>query len=123
MKQDLKFLREYFKIPKYVKVCWGLVEEERVGIEVSVRPCLIVGTSHEGGKKIYLDIAQRRFYTEVSLQYFDRKVHPAKRQCRKDCDVWITKNGRLNASRSKNWVQDIYYPTIYNKNFKDELLL
>lgn len=122
MKQDLKFLREYFSIPKSAKVCWGLIEEKLHYEEVAVRPGLIVAKRRNGNEKIYLDIAHRRFYTEIELNEVSRKIYPAQRQCRKNYDIWIADNG-LNARRGKGWVEDIYYPAVYNENFKNELLL
>ena len=122
MRQDLKFLREYFKIPKSAKVCWGLIEENLHHEEVAVRPGLIVAKRRNGNEKIYLDIAHRRFYTEIELNEVSRKIYPAQRQCRKNYDIWIAANG-LNAKRGKGWVEDIYYPAVYNENFKNELLL
>lgn len=122
MRKDLKFLREYFKIPKSAKVCWGLIEEIVSGEKPELRPGLIVAKRRNGNEKIYLDIARRRFYTEIELCEVSRKIYPAKRQCRSNCDIWIADNG-LNARRGKGWVQDIYYPAIYNENFKNELLL
>ena len=122
MKQDLKFLREYFSIPKSAKVCWGLIEENLHHEEVAVLPGLIVAKRRNGNEKIYLDIAHRRFYTEIELNDVSRKIYPAQRQCRKNYDIWIADNG-LNARRGKGWVEDIYYPAVYNENFKNELLL
>ena len=55
MRQDLKFLREYFSIPKSAKVCWGLIEENLHHEEVAVRPGLIVAKRRNGNEKIYLD--------------------------------------------------------------------
>ncbi len=122
MRQDLKFLREYFSIPKSAKVCWGLIEEKLHHEEVALRPGLIVAKRRNGNEKIYLDIAQRRFYTEIELCEVSRKIYPAQRKCRSNCDIWIADNG-LNARRGKGWVEDIYYPAVYNENFKNELLL
>lgn len=69
------FLRRYFNIPKGKRLRWCVIRESSAkGTE------LRLGVSVAGTNK-YIDIAQRRIFSETSSGLIDRCVFPARRSC------------------------------------------
>ena len=68
MRQDLKFLREYFSIPKSAKVNWGLIEEIVSGEKPELRPGLIVAKRRNRKKKIYQKRRQIKTFPDKENQ-------------------------------------------------------
>lgn len=103
------FLCEYFHIPRTAKTQWCIVEEI-IGREQFLRLGLwITDTS------LYLDIAQRRFFTQGRCGQVRRIVYPAKRIGSKQKWKFIsTDMHKLTFEVPKSYIADIYYPAIYN---------
>ncbi len=112
--ETLKFLREYFRIPKSRKISWGIVEEtSATGTEYRLG-VVIRGTN------LFLDVALRRFYSQVELRSVSRKIYPAERKSNDRFNyVFIAENG-LSIKCSKTFIVDIYYPALYSKQLIKE---
>ncbi|MBQ8630412.1 MAG: hypothetical protein IJ479_01680 [Alphaproteobacteria bacterium] len=114
IKETLKFLREYYRIPRNKKICWGIIEEisasgteYRLGVDVR-------------GTNLFLDVALRRFYSKVQLRSVSRKIYPAvRRSFDKLHYEFVAENG-LRITRSKTFITDIYYPVLYSRQLEQE---
>ena len=117
IKETLKFLREYYRIPQNKKICWGIIKEvSSTGTEYRLG-VIIKGTN------LFLDVALRRFYSTVVLTRVSREIFPAtRRSCDKLSYEFVAENG-LSIKRSKTFISDIYYPMIYDKHLEEETLL
>lgn len=110
------FLRQYYNIPKNRKLKWCVVMEERkTGTEFRL------GVSISGTDK-YIDIAQRRIFSEVSCGTVSRSTSPARRTCQGKKFVYTAQNG-WKIIRPKNYIADIYRSSWWRKEIVDETLL
>jgi len=95
------FLRRYFNIPKGKRLRWCVIKESSAkGVE------LRLGVSVTGTNK-YIDIAQRRIFSEVSSGLIERSVFPARRNSFGKNHVYTTENG-WSITKPKNYIMDIY---------------
>lgn len=116
-KESLKFLRKHFKISARKKISWGIIEEKStVNSQISYyKPGVYIEDSN-----LFLDIAARRFYTANSC----KKIYPATRKAERLCYRYTVKdNPELSIVRSKTYIADILYPTIYSKDLETEDVL
>jgi hypothetical protein len=96
------FLRRYFNIPKSRKLSWCIIKETtRSGTE------LRLGASVVGTNK-YIDIARRRFFSEISLGGVQRVVYPAKRMSQGEDFVFQSLQDSCRITKSKGYIEDIY---------------
>jgi hypothetical protein len=117
--ESIRFLREYFHIPRTKKASWCLVEEKnektggrdvRLGVQVA-------------GSDLYVDVAARRFYTAGTCGAITRTLYPANRSSYGYVFWFISPEPPyLSKEVSKTYIADIYYPTVYQKNFLAEQL-
>ena len=116
-KETLKFLREYFKIPANKTIGWAIIKE------VADYPCCKPGVYIEGSD-LFLDIAEKRFYTNYSSPLIFRRAYPATRTAQKHTYRYTAKdNPQLSITRAKTYITDIYYPAIYSKELEKDKLL
>lgn len=115
-KESLKFLRKHFKISARKKISWGIIEEKSdVNNRISYKPGVYIEDSN-----LFLDIAARRFYTANGY----KKIYPATRKAERLCYRYTVKdNPELSIVRSKTYIADILYPTIYSKDLETEDVL
>lgn len=115
IKFTLTFLREYYRIPKRMKLQWCIVEEvsrSRSGEpERELRPGVLLS-----GTNLYIDIAQRRFFSTLKIGNVSRTAHAAKRTG--DGNHFVFSADGLTVRVDKNYVQDLYYTSVY----REELL-
>jgi hypothetical protein len=117
--ESIRFLREYFHIPRTKKVSWCLVEEknEKTG-DRDIRLGLQIA-----GSDLYLDVAARRFYTAGTCGPITRNLYPAIRRSYNHVYWFIAgEQPYLSKEVSKTYIADIYYPAMYNKNLLAEQL-
>lgn len=104
------FLCEYFHIPRTFKTQWCIVEEIIEGKQYLRLGLWITDTL------LYLDIAQRRFYTQGRCGQVRRMIHPAKRFCHERMWRFIsTDMYKMHLEVPKSYIADIYYPAIYSQ--------
>lgn len=105
-----KFFREYFRIPQRIALQWCVVKEaSSLGTELRLG-VLLKGTD------LYIDVAMRRFFHQIDSPAVRRLCFPA---CRKDCGSdyeYRTEEG-WRFIRSKRYIRDIYFTSIYHKDF------
>lgn len=95
------FLRRYFNISKGKRLRWCVIRESSAkGTE------LRLGVSVAGTNK-YIDIAQRRIFSETSSGLIDRCVFPARRSCFGKNYVYTTENG-WSITKPKDYIMDVY---------------
>ncbi|MDO4162334.1 MAG: hypothetical protein Q4D80_04955 [Pseudomonadota bacterium] len=119
-RESLAFLREYFRIPANKKIGWGIIEEclEKNG-KTEYRPGVYIENS-----RVYLDIAKRRFFTQMSSPLISRCIHPAvKTRQGLACCYTAKDNKNLSIVRSRTYITDIFYPAIYSKELEENLLV
>lgn len=114
IKETLKFLREYYRIPGNKKIGWGIIEEKTAAGTEYRLGVIVKGTD------LYLDVALRRFYSRIVRRSVSREIFPA---VRTSCDAlnyeYTAENG-LSIKRSKSFISDIYYPAVYSKELEEE---
>lgn len=114
IKETLKFLREYYRIPRNKKIGWGIIKETTAAGTEYRLGVIVRGTD------LYLDVALRRFYSRVLRRSVSREIFPA---VRKSCDTLnyeFTADNGLSIKRSKTFITDIYYPAVYSKQLETE---
>ncbi len=110
------FLRRYFNIPRKKKLKWCVIREvSPSGTEFRL------GVSISGTDK-YIDLAQRRIFSEVSCGAVERSVCPAFRISRGRGFVYIASNG-WKVSKPKSYVTDIYRSSWWRPEIVKETLL
>lgn len=110
------FLRRYFNIPRKKKLKWCVIREvSPSGTEFRL------GVSISGTDK-YIDLAQRRIFSEVSCGAVERSVCPAFRISRGKGFVYIASNG-WKVSKPKSYIADIYRSSWWRPEIVKETLL
>lgn len=124
----------YFQIPKNIfmknflknlyrlqgkEVEWAIVEE-KTNEETTYKLALaVIGT------RLYVDVAARRFFTTVELPgLISRKLHKAKEIPSGEVIVFEAEDdAEKRVILPKNFLQDIYGVTLYDKSLEGRLLL
>lgn len=110
------FLRRYFDIPKKRKLKWCIVKET-----TDSNTELRLGASVFGTEK-YIDIAQRKIFSEISCDAIQRSVHPAKRTMDGLDFVYTTENG-WTLRKPKSYIMDTYKSSWWGGSSANEKLL
>ena len=70
---SFKFFQAYFNIPQRIKLEWCIVKEcprkERAKIRLGIAL----------NERLYIDVANRRFFTCLDAPYLQRSIYPADR--------------------------------------------
>lgn len=110
------FLRRYFNIPKHRKLKWCVIREVSLsGTEFRL------GVSISGTDK-YIDLAQRRIFSEVSCGAVERSVCPAFRRSHGKEFVYTASNG-WRVFKPKSYLADIYRSSWWRPEIVKETLL
>ena len=111
------FLRRYYNIPKSRKLSWCIIKEcTRSGTELRLGASLV-------GTNTYIDIARRRFFSEVKLPAIERTVFPAKRSSQGAAYKFLCPNNGCEISKPKSYMEDIYNVALYTPELMKKTLL
>ena len=106
------FLRKYFNLPRSKGLRWGIVEEISYPENVEKREyrlcVLILGTNK------YIDIAQRRMFSQVKCGLIKRVAMPAKRLSVGKEYAYTAENGWF-IRLPKTFIADIYGSSWWQK--------
>lgn len=103
-----KFIRRYFNLPSKTPLEWCIVmETTRSGSECRLG-IKLKGTRH------YIDVAMRRFLSEIDIPLIGRTCHSAKRIDRKDGYEYRSEEG-LILRKPKHYIRDIYASSWYDR--------
>lgn len=107
---NLKFFREYFHIPKNVKISWCILEE--ISNDSSTRR---LGVMLEGTNKV-IDVARKQFVQIMLWAPVFYQAEPAEKSVGRDeiyfyslCDPDVF------LSVPKSYVEDIYFRCVYSE--------
>ncbi len=110
-------LKQSFNIEKK-SLKWAVIEETVNGV-TAYKAGIMLSKS-----KLFIDICQRRFYTEVHLPELSRRVFPAKRILKSEKIVFqALEDSSKSVSMPKNFIQDIYSVCWYDKQLEKQILL
>lgn len=111
-----RFFRDQFGLPARAALEWCVVRESsRMGCELRLGVAL-------KGTKLYIDVAMRRFFTQVDIPLIERRCYPAERIDRKSHYEYRTAEG-LVLTRPKHYIRDIYYATRFDPGLLTATLL
>lgn len=115
--ESMAFLREYFRIPKYAKTNWCIIEEKNAD-KIELRLGMQIGNSN-----LYIDVADRFFHTAGTCARLVRTLYSARKVAGDVSNVFYSNGERyLELELPKHYIADIYYPAVYQKSlFDDEL--
>ncbi len=104
----LRFFRDQFGLPARAALEWCVVRESsRTGSELRLGVAL-------KGTKLYIDVAMRRFFSQVDIPLIERRCYPAVRIDRKSHYEYRTAEG-LSLRFPKHYICDIYYPARFSR--------
>ena len=108
-----KFFRHYFNLPKNMKLQWCVVEEMPDRQLKELRLGILLPES-TGGK--YIDVAQRRMFSQISCGLIYRKAWPARRTAQGDSYCYQTEIYAMKIVRPKHFIADIYRSSWYTND-------
>lgn len=111
-----RFFRHHFGLPARAGLEWCVVREiTPAGCELRLGIAL-------KGTELYIDVAMRRFFSQVECPAITRRCHAADRIDRKDFYEYRTADG-WTLSRPKHYIRDIYRTSHFDKEMLSSLLL
>ena len=111
-----RFFREQFRLPAKAALEWCVVRESTpAGAELRLGVAL-------KGTRLYIDVAMRRFFTQVECGAVSRQCFPAVRTGRKDAYEYRTADG-WGISRPKRYIRDIYRTARFDAELLEQTLL
>lgn len=111
-----RFFREQFALPARMPLEWCLVRESTSqGAELRLGIAL-------KGTPLYIDVAQRRFFSQIDIPLITRRCYPARRIDRKSHYEYRTADG-LILRTPKHYVCDIYFPVRFDRVLLKQTLL
>ena len=115
-----KFFRRYFNLPKGMKLQWCVIEEMPHRKPKELRLGILL-PEYTGGK--YIDVAQRRMFSQVECGLICRKAWPAKRTLQDDNYLYQTEIYALKIVCTKHFIADIYRSSWYTDDSPSMMLL
>lgn len=111
---SFKFFRTYFNIPKRIKLEWCVVKEytEQEGVKLRLGIAL--------NKRLYIDVASRRFFTCLDAPCLQRTIYPADRINEGENYRYQSRENILSVVLSKHFIEDIYRPAWFDASFMEE---
>lgn len=111
-----RFFREQFRLPAKAALEWCVVKESsNLGTELRLGVAL-------KGTRLYIDVAMRRFFTQIDCGAVSRQCIPAVRLDRKDAYEYRTAEG-WGISRPKHFIRDIYRTARFDAELLESTLL
>lgn len=110
-----KFFRRCFRIPERQSLRWCIIEEitgEKTEWRLGI---LLVGSD------LYLDVACRRFFSQIETRAVTRRCYPAERIPHRDHYAYRAP-GAAVLRKPKSYVRDIYYPALFDRELLDDRL-
>ena len=75
------------------------------------------------GTNLYIDIARRRFFSEVKLPAIERTVFPAQRSSQGAVYKFLSPSNGCEISKPKSYMEDIYNVALYTPELMKKTLL
>lgn len=109
------FLRRYFNIPKCRSLRWCIIQETTQN-----------GVVYKLGAKIgrsdkYIDVAERRIFSELSAGIVKRETMEASRLSEGKNFIFVAENGR-RLVKPKNYLTDIYFTSWWSEDLAEARL-
>lgn len=111
-----RFFRRYFRIPERQLLRWCIIEEI-VGEKTAWRLGVLLA-----GTDLYIDVACRRFFSQVEIGAVTRRCYPARRIPHRDHYEYCAP-GAAVLRKPKSYVSDIYYPALFDRALLRDRLL
>ena len=104
----LRFFRVQFSLPARMPLEWCVVREtSRAGSELRLGVAL-------KGTGLYIDVAMRRFFSQVDIPLIERRCYPAERISRGNDYEYRSAEG-WSFTCPKHYICDIYYPARFSR--------
>ena len=104
----LRFFRVQFGQPARMPLEWCVVREtSRAGSELRLGVAL-------KGTGLYIDVAMRRFFSQVDIPLIERRCYPAELISRGDDYEYRSAEG-WSFTCPKHYICDIYYPARFSR--------
>lgn len=104
----LRFFRVQFGLPARMPLEWCVVREtSRAGSELRLGVAL-------KGTGLYIDVAMRRFFSQIDIPLIERRCYPAERISRGDDYEYRSAEG-WSFTCPKHYICDIYYPARFSR--------
>lgn len=114
----LKFLRDYYRIPKKYKLLWAVIVEQSKDGEKKCRLGLILKDTDK-----VIDVRQRRFIQRDILIPVKRKVYPAKKHVDGDYVQFDTISDVCETVRlRRDTLEEEYFVSVYSPELMDAFL-
>lgn len=116
-KETIAYLREFFRIPKGKRLRWCIVKEvSQSGTELRLG-VMFVGTN------LYIDVAERRFFSATNCAGVERSVYQAWRKSLPNGCEFSSSDGGLSIQKPRNYIADLYRSAVYDKELLGEVIL
>ena len=104
----LRFFRVQFGLPARMPLEWCVVREtSRAGSELRLGVAL-------KGTGLYIDVAMRRFFSQIDIPLIERRCYPAERISRGDDYEYRSAEG-WSFTCPKHYICGIYYPARFSR--------
>lgn len=104
----LRFFRVQFGLPARMPLEWCVVREtSRAGSELRLGVAL-------KGTGLYIDVAMRRFFSQIDIPLIERRCYPAERISRGNDYEYRSAEG-WSFTCPKHYICDIYYPARFSR--------